>query len=77
MWYSYVDTSSYKIGYAESQNGLDWRRKDEEVGIFLSDNGWDSDCMAYPCVFVHNDKRYMLYSGNTLGKEGIGLAVHE
>lgn len=26
MWYSYVDTSSYKIGYAESQNGLDWRR---------------------------------------------------
>lgn len=77
MWYSYVDTASYKIGYAESQNGLDWTRKDEEVGISLSENDWDSECMAYPFVFLHKGKKYMLYSGNTLGKEGIGLAVHE
>jgi len=76
MWYSYVDTASYKIGYAESENGLDWIRKDEEVGISLSDSGWDSECMAYPCVFLHKGKKYMLYSGNTLGKEGIGLAVN-
>jgi len=26
-------------------------------------------------VFDHNDDRYMLYNGNTLGKDGIGLAV--
>ena len=77
MWYCYVeDNKSYQIGYAESIDGLSWVRKDEECGISLSEEGWDSQCMAYPCVFIHKGKKYMIYSGNQLGKDGIGLAVN-
>ena len=78
MWYSYrIQFGNYRIGYAESLNGVDWTRKDGEVGIDVSPSSWDSDMIEYACVFKHKDNMYMLYNGNTFGKEGIGLAVVE
>lgn len=74
MWYSYKRNGSYKIGYAESKNGLDWVRKDDEVGIGVSPTGWDSEQIEYPFVFDHKGERYMLYNGNGYGKSGFGLA---
>jgi predicted GH43/DUF377 family glycosyl hydrolase len=74
MWYSYRG-QSYRIGYAESEDGLKWERKDADVGIDVSEVGWDSQMVEYPFVFDHQGKRYMLYNGNNYGKTGIGLAV--
>jgi hypothetical protein len=76
MWYSYRG-ESYRIGYAESHDGIQWTRRDEEAGIEVSDGGWDSEMICYPCVFDHEGQRYMLYNGNGYGKTGIGLAVLE
>ncbi|MFW2555635.1 hypothetical protein [Aliarcobacter butzleri] len=83
MWYSHRNlqnyrtnkNSSYRIGYAESKNGIDWTRKDNEVGIDVSENGWDSEMIEYPFVYDHKGKRYMIYNGNTFGKTGFGYAV--
>ena len=80
MWYSYRangDITSYRIGYAESYDGLEWTRKDAQVGIDVSNLGWDSEMISYPCIFDHNKKRYMLYNGNDYGKSGFGIAVLE
>lgn len=74
MWYSYRG-KSYRIGYAESMNGLHWERKDESVGIDVSDSSWDSEMIEYAFVFDHQGQRYMLYNGNDYGRTGIGLAV--
>jgi hypothetical protein len=74
MWYSYRG-SSYRIGYAESADGLQWIRKDQESGIDVSTSGWDSEMIEYPYVFEHQRQHYMLYNGNDYGKTGIGLAV--
>jgi len=74
MWYSYRG-ESYRIGYAESKDGLQWERKDEDAGIDVSETGWDSEMICYPHVFEHNGEKYMLYNGNGYGKSGIGLAV--
>ena len=76
MWYSYRG-DSYRIGYAESEDGIKWTRKDGEVGIDVSESGWDSEMVEYPFVFDHKGERYMLYNGNAYGKTGIGLAVLE
>jgi predicted GH43/DUF377 family glycosyl hydrolase len=76
MWYSYRG-ESYRIGYAESDDGIKWVRKDEDVGIDVSESGWDSQMVEYPFVFDHKGARYMLYNGNDYGKTGIGLAVLE
>jgi predicted GH43/DUF377 family glycosyl hydrolase len=74
MWYSYRG-ESYRIGYAESKDGIQWERKDDAVNLTVSDAGWDSEMIEYPFVFDHKCKRYMLYNGNGYGKTGIGLAV--
>lgn len=73
MWYSYRGPS-YRIGYAESRDGLEWTRLDHLAGIDVSPSGWDSQMIAYGYVFDHGE-RYMLYNGNGYGESGIGLAV--
>lgn len=73
MWYSYRG-ASYRIGYAESSDGINWQRQDERAGIDVSSEGWDSEMICYPNVFEHAGKKYLLYNGNAYGKTGIGLA---
>ena len=80
MWYSYRGNGlveTYRIGYAESNDGRSWTRKDDLVGIDVSESGWDSEMICYPFIFDHKGKRYMLYNGNGYGKTGFGLAVLE
>ena len=74
MWYSYRG-EYYKIGYAESKDGINWTRKDDEAGIDISKEGWDSEMICYPFVFNHGDQKYMLYNGNGYGRSGVGLAM--
>lgn len=82
MWYSHRNlnnyredkTNSYRIGYAESEDGLLWVRLDEIVGIDVSDTGWDSEMIEYPFVYDHGGERFMVYNGNTFGRTGFGLA---
>ena len=85
MWYAHRNlqnyrddkTNSYRIGYAESSDGLAWARMDEKVGIDVSESGWDSEMIEYPFVYDYNEKRYMIYNGNTFGKSGFGYAILE
>ncbi len=74
MWYSFRG-KRYRIGYAESENGIDWNRLDRHAGIDVSDSGWDSEMIEYPQVFDFQGQRFMLYNGNDYGKSGFGLAV--
>jgi hypothetical protein len=74
MWFA-ARGDSYRLGYAESPNGLDWSRDDASAGLVPSGAGWDSDMIAYPAVLDHADRRYLLYNGNDYGKTGIGYAV--
>jgi hypothetical protein len=74
MWYSYRG-KNYRIGYAESVDGLHWQRRDGASGIEVSGSGWDSEMLAYPFVFDAQGQRFMLYNGNGYGRTGIGLAV--
>jgi len=74
MWYA-SRGSSYRIGYAESDDGLAWTRKDKESGIDVSASGWDSEMLAYPYVLKQKGVYYMLYNGNDYGKTGIGIAT--
>jgi hypothetical protein len=83
MWFSYRSIldfrenrdRSYRIGYAESDDGVSWERRDEEAGLGPSDEGWDSEMAAYGCVYEHGGARHMLYNGNGFGRSGIGHAI--
>jgi predicted GH43/DUF377 family glycosyl hydrolase len=78
MFYSIRTRSKgYRLGYAESPDGVAWTRRDDEVGIDVSNDGWDSDSVAYASVFRHRERTYMFYNGNNCGETGFGYAVLE
>jgi hypothetical protein len=77
MWFSYRGGGgdTYRIGHATSQTGLNWILDLEESGIDISDQGWDSEMIAYPFVLTYSGARYMFYNGNGFGRSGFGVAV--
>ncbi len=80
MWYSRrgtPDAPGYRIGYAESDDGLRWERHDDRAGIDVSGSGWDSEMVCYPYVFPHDGRDYMLYNGDGYGRTGFGIAVRK
>ena len=75
MFYSIrTKSKGYRLGYAESRDGLEWQRKDDLVGIDVSEEGWDSEMIAYSSVWRHGDKVYLFYNGNGCGATGFGFA---
>jgi len=85
MWYSYRSIKdyrhkrdkSYRIGYAESPDGIKWTRMDHLAGIERSENGWDSEMIEYCHVIDIKGVKHMFYNGNGFGKTGFGYAVLE
>jgi len=82
MWFCYRGSHSfrdgedaYRIGYARSNNLQEWHRADNNVGIDVSETGWDSRMIAYPAVVTVNDRTLMFYNGNGFGVEGFGYAT--
>lgn len=81
MWYCYRDSidfrggaGGYRLGYAESGNGIDWKRLDEQLELVGSTEEWEREMQCYPYVIDVAGKRYMFYNGNGFGRSGIGLA---
>jgi hypothetical protein len=78
MWYSIRSQSRpYRIGYAESGDGLRWERRDQEAGIEASASGWDTEMICYAAVIDVNGRRLMFYNGNRHGATGFGVAELE
>ena len=82
MFFSYRHSHNYKgkeggyqIGYASSDDMINWLRRDEIAGMHLSKSGWDSQMVNYPHVFELDGKTYMAYLGDHVGRYGFGLAV--
>jgi len=69
--------NSYRIGYAESDDGITWERKDNLSGIDISKEGWDCEMISYPNIVKNNDHLMMVYNGNGFGETGFGYAVWE
>jgi predicted GH43/DUF377 family glycosyl hydrolase len=67
--------NAYRIGYAHSDDLINWIRDDKNTGIEVSNDDWDSDMLCYPHVFHCDDKLFMLYNGNEFGRFGFGLAI--
>ena len=70
-------TRGYRLGYAYSNDLINWTRDEVNVGIKYSYEGWDSDMMCYPHIFKCDEKVYLLYNGNEFGRYGFGIAILE
>ncbi len=76
MYYSVRTRSKgYRLGYAESSDGLHWTRNDDQVGIDVSSSGWDSEMICCAAVQPTKHGTYMFYNGNNYGETGFGVAL--
>jgi len=69
--------AAYRLGYAESTDGINWQRRDHELGLDVSKEGWDSEAIMYSAVITIRDRTYMFYNGNNFGETGFGVALLE
>jgi hypothetical protein len=77
-WYSYrANDWGYRIGFATSDDGIAWVRRDEEAGIKRDGSSWEGPMICYPFVFDTEVGRMMLYNGGRYGDAGFGIAVLE
>ncbi len=65
---------AYRLGYAESDDGIHWERKDHKMGLDVSQEGWDSESVEYSAVININKRTYCFYNGNDFGVTGVGVA---
>jgi hypothetical protein len=84
MWFGYRrpyeedgKVGKYKLGFANSKNGLNWQKRYAETNILASGEEWDSQMMCYPAVIKLKDVLYMFYCGNEFGKSGFGVLYHD
>jgi predicted GH43/DUF377 family glycosyl hydrolase len=64
----------YRLGYAESPDGLQWQRQDERIGLDVSPDGWDADALEYSAEIEAAGRTWLLYNGNDFGVTGFGIA---
>jgi len=75
MNFTYGTTDGrYIAGQATSEDGIRWNRDDAELGIALSEAGWDSIHLSYPSIVKAHGRTFMFYNGNNMGHEGFGYA---
>jgi hypothetical protein len=67
-------SGEYFPGMATSDDGLAWERCDGNLGLALSERGWDSRTLCYPALLVQADRLLMFYNGNDMGVDGFGVA---
>ena len=75
MWYSIRSfVQPYRIGYAESSDGVVWSRRNDQAGLERSAAGWDAEMICYAHVVDSFGKRYLFFNGNQHGSTGFGVA---
>jgi predicted GH43/DUF377 family glycosyl hydrolase len=71
LFYSIRDKQeNYKIGYAESEDSFNWKRKDSLLALPKSEAGFDSGMNCYASLIEVDDKVYFFYNGNDFGRDG-------
>jgi hypothetical protein len=75
MWFC-VRGDRYRLACAESRDGFDWQRVDDQF-VPPPRAGWDDAMQAYPAVLLHRGRGILFYNGNGYGATGFGCAVAE
>lgn len=64
----------YRLGYAQSHDGLTWQRLDADVGLDVTEGAWDGEAISYGIDIDAGGKTWLLYNGNDFGGTGFGIA---
>ncbi len=68
-------SGSYRIEYARSTDGINWVRYADQPVLSLTPDGFDATSQTYPSIVDMGDQLWMFYTGDGLGRTGVGLAT--
>ncbi len=74
-WFAYNCGEGYRIGFATSDDGVVFERRDSEAGIQPSSAPWENQAVAHPAVIRHGAETFLFYNGNQFGYHGVALAT--
>jgi hypothetical protein len=79
MYYSVrsISHAAYRLGYAESLDGLRWNRLDDELNLHPGPEGFDASAAMYAATVDIRGTTWCFYNGNEFGLDGIALASRE
>lgn len=78
MYYiGYQNIDVARICKAESNDGLVWKRADDNPILSPSPKAWDCDAVYKPCVACYKGRSYMWYNGRKKNIEKLGVAIKE
>jgi hypothetical protein len=64
----------YRLGYAQSRDGLTWQRLDADMGLDVTEGAWDGEAISYGIDIEAGGRTWLLYNGNDFGGTGFGIA---
>jgi predicted GH43/DUF377 family glycosyl hydrolase len=65
MFYTGITGSTWRLGHAESTDGINWEKYSSNPVVSGDTGEWDESGMSSPVVSYINDKFYMWYCGAT------------
>lgn len=69
--------AAYRLGYATSSNGRNWNRMDHQMGLDVSQDGFDSRAIMYSAIINSGHQTLCFYNGDNFGEFGFAVAVLE
>lgn len=71
----YQNIDLARICYAQSKDGINWIRPQNNLLLSPSADSWDSDAVYKPSVVSYKGQKLLFYNGHKGGGEYIGLAT--
>jgi hypothetical protein len=65
---------AYRMGYAESEDGKTWTRRDEALGLDVSQADFDAKAITYPGIISVHGRTLCFYNGDNFGERGFAVA---
>lgn len=66
--------AAYRMGYATSADSIEWQRRDEEMGLDVGPENFDSQAIMYAAVTDTPAGTICYYNGNDFGRDGFAAA---
>jgi sucrose-6-phosphate hydrolase SacC (GH32 family) len=76
MYYSVRRKSlrAYRMGYAESDDGIHWDRQDSTLNLDVGPDAFDASAIMYAAPIELDGTTWCFYNGNDFGRDGVALA---
>ena len=72
---AYTTAGEFRLGFARSEDGIVWRRDDNEVTFSGKRQSWEKKSRSYPAVVETRLGHIMFYNGDSYGRDGIAVAI--